>query len=121
MEQIISMDGKYGNIFVFDDRVIFQKWNGKEFIVFHAYIMDILFRPISYGRTGFIKPRSPGAEFDFVAVPLSGGEPPDSPRARHFVQVYETIQSLRAQAQGFAAPRITMPQGHEVSPSQPRY
>jgi len=119
MEQIVSMDGRDGNIFVFPDRAILQYFGGTEISIDYRYIYDILFRPIRPDMTGFIRPLSMYGEFTFEAVPLVWGEPADGPRAQHFIRVYETIQSLRAQAQNYTAQRVWNPNGYEQSPNPP--
>ena len=119
MEQIISMDGKDGNLFVFPDRVILQYYGGAETAVDFRYIYDVHFRPIRPDMTGFIRPLSVYGDILFEVAPLAPGEPADSVRVQHFVRLYETIQSLRAQTQFFTAQRVWNPNGYEQSPNPP--
>jgi hypothetical protein len=108
MEQILSMTGKEGFIFLFDDRVIFQKFNQKEWVVPYATISFVMYRPICRDKSGFIKLRSPGgpsANFDYV-VPKLGviREQANGPSNSLLWEVFSKIQELRIRFQGYPGP-----------------
>jgi hypothetical protein len=106
MEQLVSMTGKSANIFVFDSQVIYQKFNLTEVAAPYAHIQFVMYRPIMFGKTGFVKVRSPGGSFDFVVANLSVLlEHPDGPSNRLLWEVFSKIQEMRVRFQGYPGPK----------------
>jgi hypothetical protein len=105
MEQLVSMTGKSANIFVFDAQVIYQKFNLTEVAVPYTPIQLVMYRPVMFDKTGFVKVRSPVGSFDFVVANLRVLlERPDGPSNRLLWEVFSKIQEMRVRFQGYPGP-----------------